>query len=192
MRNDRREQILSAARERFARQGYAATSMSEIRRDAGASTGSLYHHFGGKEHLGAALVVEAVESFHEHFVAALQGARTARSGVRAGVRGYLTWVAEDPDRARLLITGLDPAVGPLADPRRRELNRAFFLTVRGHVERWIERGDVRRLPDEVWYALWIGPAAQLSRRWLQGRLTADLTRIADQLADGAWLALRAA
>jgi len=46
-----RERLLRAALERFWSQGYAATRVSEILRDAGANSGSPYHEFRGKEEL---------------------------------------------------------------------------------------------------------------------------------------------
>jgi AcrR family transcriptional regulator len=47
----RREQIIEAAVEVFARQGYAATSLRAIAECAGTSHVSLKHHFGTKEAL---------------------------------------------------------------------------------------------------------------------------------------------
>ena len=57
---NRRTDILDAALEAFTVHGYSATSMSDLRRTTGASTGSLYHHFPSKEHLAAALYLEAL------------------------------------------------------------------------------------------------------------------------------------
>jgi AcrR family transcriptional regulator len=39
--------LLSAARELFGEQGYAATSIEEVAARAGVTKGALYHHFGG-------------------------------------------------------------------------------------------------------------------------------------------------
>ena len=44
-----RNQILEAALELFSHRGYGATSMRDIARDAGVSTGNVYHHFKDKE-----------------------------------------------------------------------------------------------------------------------------------------------
>ena len=46
---DRRDQILAAALECFARQGYFETRMDDIVRTSGLSKGALYHHFASKE-----------------------------------------------------------------------------------------------------------------------------------------------
>ena len=47
--------LLVAARDRFAADGYAATSLDAIATDAGVTKGALYHHFEGKEELFAAV-----------------------------------------------------------------------------------------------------------------------------------------
>ena len=47
--------LLVAARDRFAADGYAATSLGAIATDAGVTKGALYHHFDGKEELFAAV-----------------------------------------------------------------------------------------------------------------------------------------
>jgi len=63
---ERRRRILLAAREVFARCGYAATRMSDIATAAGVGKGTLYEYFQGKEDLFCTLVVavarESLES----------------------------------------------------------------------------------------------------------------------------------
>jgi AcrR family transcriptional regulator len=44
-----RKQVLDAALRLFSHRGYRATSVRDIARAAGVSTGNLYHHFAGKE-----------------------------------------------------------------------------------------------------------------------------------------------
>ena len=46
-----RAQILEAALDLFSRQGYRGTSIRDISKAAGVSTGSVYHHFNDKEEL---------------------------------------------------------------------------------------------------------------------------------------------
>ena len=47
--------LLGCARDRFARDGYVATSLEAIASEAGVTKGALYHHFDGKEELFAAV-----------------------------------------------------------------------------------------------------------------------------------------
>lgn len=57
--------ILETALDLFSRQGYRGTSIRDISRMAGVSTGSVYHHFHGKEELFDTLLSQywtAIES----------------------------------------------------------------------------------------------------------------------------------
>lgn len=58
MIEETRAKLISAARKAFAERGYAAVSMDDLCADAGLTRGALYHHFGGKEGLLEAVVVE--------------------------------------------------------------------------------------------------------------------------------------
>lgn len=56
----RRDEILQAAADLFATEGYRNTSMREVAAASGILAGSLYHHFASKE----AIAVELVEDYH--------------------------------------------------------------------------------------------------------------------------------
>ena len=56
-----RSALVGAARPLFAERGYAGVGTEEIVRAAGVTRGALYHHFGGKDDLFAA-VYEQVEA----------------------------------------------------------------------------------------------------------------------------------
>jgi len=60
VRAERREQILRAARRRFAVQGYVPTRVVDIAADAGIAQGLLYHYFPNKEALFDALIADAL------------------------------------------------------------------------------------------------------------------------------------
>ena len=59
-RERRRQQILAAARKRFARNGFHQTSMQDILGEAGLSAGALYRYFRSKEEIIAAIAEEAL------------------------------------------------------------------------------------------------------------------------------------
>ena len=61
----RRRAILEAALECFTSYGFAKTTMDDIRVQANASTGSLYHHFRSKEQLAAELYVEGIRYYEQ-------------------------------------------------------------------------------------------------------------------------------
>jgi len=76
-RDARRDQILSAARRCFLRDGFHATSMQDLFAEAGLSSGAVYRYFASKDDVITAI---AEENMHEvvamiHDVAASQPGR---------------------------------------------------------------------------------------------------------------------
>jgi AcrR family transcriptional regulator len=61
----RRRQILDAAAGCFARNGFHATSMTDIQAAAGLSTGGVYRHFAGKDDIIVALTSRVVDRMAE-------------------------------------------------------------------------------------------------------------------------------
>ncbi len=64
MREERREQIISAARKLFAAKGLAATKISDIASETGISQGLLYHYFKSKEEIFVELITGAFEQIN--------------------------------------------------------------------------------------------------------------------------------
>ena len=186
-----REALLGAALTAFTERGYGSTTMTDVRRAAGASTGSLYHHFPTREHLAAAVWLDGLGRFQDGFADAVRRSRSAEGGVRAGVRFHVRWVGEHPDLARLLLSGQDPAVQEVAAGELAERNARFFSAVREWHAQHVAAGELRDLPFDLLYALWLGPAQELARLWLAGATRRPLERSAKALADGAWAALTA-
>ncbi|MDL5200172.1 TetR/AcrR family transcriptional regulator [Streptomyces sp. ALI-76-A] len=63
----RRRQILDGAALCFARNGFHATSMQDVLKEADLSAGAVYRYFGSKEELIAAIVGEVLGSVREAF-----------------------------------------------------------------------------------------------------------------------------
>ena len=59
----RRQQIIDAARTRFAGHGFARTSMADIVTESGLSTGAIYRYFTGKEEIVIAVCEEGSDAF---------------------------------------------------------------------------------------------------------------------------------
>jgi AcrR family transcriptional regulator len=76
---ENRQQILAAAKQRFAAQGIDATSMQEIARAAGVGQGTLYRHFTHKGDLCHALVKEDLAAFRERVGAIIADAQALAS-----------------------------------------------------------------------------------------------------------------
>jgi len=138
-----RAALLAAAREVFISVGYAQAGVTEIVARAGASVGSLYHHFTGK----ADLYVTLFEEFHQGQAwRARQAARGAREDhvseprqmFLAVARAYLDGCLEERELSRLFVSGdAPPGFELIMRQRLREWasrNADFFARNAGPVD----------------------------------------------------------
>jgi AcrR family transcriptional regulator len=182
--------ILAAALECFTERGFAATTIDEIRDRSGASIGSIYHHFGGKEGLAAELYVGGLRGYQEGLVRALESHRGAEAGIHALVRHHLRWVEGNPQVAQFLANRRETELRSATEARLRELNRAFLPRVAAWVERHVELGALRALPFDLWEPVLLGPSQELARLWLAGRTRITLRTAERDLAETTWRAVR--
>jgi AcrR family transcriptional regulator len=187
----RRETILQAALGCFTERGFTATTVEEIRARSGASIGSIYHHFGGKEAIAAELYVEGLRGYQEGFLRAIETADEAEAGIRALVRHHLRWVEHNPQLAQFLMNRRETELLAATEARVRDLNRSFFPRVTAWVERGVEVGALRGLPADLREPILLGPCQEFSRLWLAGRTRISLRRAERELADATWNAVRA-
>lgn len=69
IKDERREQILSAALRVFAKRGFAATKISDIVASTGMSHGLVYHYFNSKEEIFYELLKRAMQISSESLLA---------------------------------------------------------------------------------------------------------------------------
>jgi AcrR family transcriptional regulator len=189
-RGERQEAILAAALDCFTERGFAATTIEEIRKRSGASIGSIYHHFGGKEGLAAELYVEGLRGYQVGFIAALERRSDPEAAVRALVRHHLRWVEGNPKLAKFLMNRRETELRLATKARVRELNRDFFPRVEAWMERHVGSGALRAVPADLWEPLLLGPSQEFTRLWLAGRTRISLSRAERELAEATWNALR--
>jgi AcrR family transcriptional regulator len=137
-----RTALLQAAREVFTASGFAEASIADVVAGAGASVGSLYHHFGGKAELYLALFEDYQQRQEERAAAAVRRAGEAGESdpVRlfvAGSRGYLDGSWAERDLARLFLAGGGPPGFELVARRRyREWTRRNAALLSHRDEPW--------------------------------------------------------
>ncbi|MBF6213619.1 helix-turn-helix transcriptional regulator [Nocardia puris] len=178
-----RDRLLLAAERQFAEVGALETTLAQIREAAGASVGALYHHFPDKADLYRQVWAHALEDYQQHFWVAVSASSDAREGVTGGVREHLRWVTENQYRAKVLMSARPPGV------RESETNRRFLTDISRWWRTHANYGAVRDLSLDLVYALWLGPAQEYSRQWVDGAVRAAPIEVGSELADAAWLTL---
>ncbi|MCW2545275.1 MAG: transcriptional regulator, TetR family [Frankiales bacterium] len=135
-----RSALLEAAREVFAGSGFAEASIADVVAKAGASVGSLYHHFGGKAELYLAVFDDYQTQQENQAAAAVREARLAGEHdplelFLVGSRCYLAGCWEERDLARMFLAGGGPAgFELLARQRYREWTRRNALLLGAETE----------------------------------------------------------
>ena len=137
-----RASLLAAAREVFTASGYAEASIADVVAKAGASVGSLYHHFGGKAELYLALFDEYQGGQEARAAAAVREARTLGETDRfalflVGSKAYLAGCWAERDLARMFLAGDGPP--------------GFELLSRARYREWTRRNaQLLGASDEPW------------------------------------------
>ena len=137
--------LVAAARELFAQDGYTATLLDDVVARAGVTKGALYHHFKGKKELFEAVYEREQVDLARIVSRAYRGETDRWSGLHAGCRAYFE-ACLDPGVQR--ITLLDgPSV--LGWDRVREIeDRSTTAGLRMGLETAIEEGLIRPRPLE--------------------------------------------
>jgi AcrR family transcriptional regulator len=103
-------ELLAAARERFAKDGYAGTSLDAIAAAAGVTKGALYHHFAGKRDLFQAVFEEEQRRLLAMVAEAYGKKKDPWDAFYEGCRAYLE-ASADPAVQRIVSLDAPSALG---------------------------------------------------------------------------------
>jgi AcrR family transcriptional regulator len=188
----RRADILDAALKLFNDSSYPATTVQDIANQANASVGSVYHHFEGKEDIAASIYVGGLADYHRGLLRELRREHeSAEAAVKGLVRNHLRWVERNPELARFLFTSRDREVVSVTGDELDEMNQRVFQAVQRWMDRWIEAGEVQRLPIGLLHSVVLGPSQEFCRHWVASRMKVSIDAAEPVLAEAAWKAVRA-
>ena len=187
---DRRSAILAAALEVFTEKGIEAATIDDIRLRSGASVGSIYHHFGAKDGIAAALFSHTLDDYWAQLIAAVADKTDAREAIHALVNTHIRWIVVKPDAARFLFSRRQ-AVGAAHEQSVRQHTAEHFKQLLAVFKPWFKQGVLRHMLPELYVAILLGPAQELSRHWLGGRITLDPRDAIEELSAAAWRSLAA-
>jgi len=187
---DRRSAILMTALQCFNQNGIEATPIDEIGRRAGASVGSIYHHFSSKEGIAIALLAEGLRSNLRQLEKRLRGVKTAQQGVRTVVVSLIDWISANPEWARFIYTVSSSRLAQTGRAQLQEVNDHYARIVGEFFGPHFEAGAFRRLPPDCLPSLVLGSVHDYARRWLNGQVGSDITEHTELFASAAWNAVR--
>lgn len=140
-----RARLIAAARKAFAEKGFTAASMDELTADAGLTRGALYHNFGDKRGLMAAVVDQIDSAMAMKAQEAGKHAGGGWPGMMAEGRAYIQMALEPEVQRIVLLDG--PAV--LGDPSQwPSQNRCLEATI-GNLEELSRQGLIKAVDLEA-------------------------------------------
>ena len=190
-RAELKRDIFRKALKLFNEQGIEATTIEMIRAECDTSVGAIYHHFGNKEGLVAALFFTALEDQGRLRDAYLDAADSTEAGVQALVFSYVDWVEQQPQWARFQYHARFAVTkGPFKE-ELAERNKTRNLRLRQWLAESGRAAELQNLPAELLPSLIIGQADSYCRAWLAGRVKGSPTDYREVLAQAAWRSVRA-
>ncbi|MFZ5528988.1 MAG: TetR/AcrR family transcriptional regulator [Pseudomonadota bacterium] len=181
-----KRRILGGALACFNEHGIEPTTIEMLKERCDASVGNLYHHFGSKEGLVAALFFAAMDDQAALREQGLSKAESLKDGVAALVYSYVDWVVAQPELARYVFQARSAvAKGPHGtelQQRNRQVGKALMA--------WFTQPErvaqLREWPAELFPSLIIGQAENYCRAWLSGRVKSSPVQYREMLAEAAW------
>jgi TetR/AcrR family transcriptional regulator, repressor for uid operon len=160
----RNREILDAARACFLRKGFHATSTDDICREASITPGGLYHYFGSKDELIAAVIEDAARQAVASLSALAEESANTRSSVRA-LSALVAQSAKNPDVETAIRLDFDIWAETLRNEKLANTTREAWRIRRGWLESLIKSGitegyysaevDPRGLAN-LFMVMWLG------------------------------------
>ncbi len=162
--NVRREAILDAARRRFARYGYAGTSMSQIAAAASVTKASLYYHFPDKGTLFREAIQDALRRLRGRIADQTRGCTDSRECLRCCVQAYLDQFVEQRDLLHRInsVLSLPESRAPWA----AELLEEYERPIRQSLARCGEAGEIDPSDIDSLTTLLMGAIGHAVTHWL--------------------------
>jgi AcrR family transcriptional regulator len=178
-KEQRRDDILAAAKRIFAKKGYHATTVADVAKAARVSYGSIYWYFDSKDALFHALMATEEQGLRDHIAGALESPDgDTVAGLRAAVTATFEFFEADRLAAKLLFRD-SYALGERFEKHLFGIYERFIDDIEAVVVDAQRRGAIVDAPPRM-VAFSIGALiGQIAQR----RLTTDDGLAADVVAD---------
>jgi len=134
--------LVEAARELFARDGFAATSLDAVAAQVNVTKGAVYHHFDAKQQLFEAVFAGEVTRLANVLPTVYARKRDPWDGFEAACRAFLEECL-DPAVQRIVLLDAPAAIGWEA---MRRLEAPLFAMMESAITQAVEAGRIARRP----------------------------------------------
>ena len=171
-----RATLVSTARHFFSEQGFADTSMDDLTAHAGLTRGALYHHFGDKKGLLAAVVEQLDAEMDERLQAISDSAQDAWEGFRRRCHAYLE-MALEPEIQRIVLRDARSVLGGASPQSQRHCIRSMQALI----AELMEQGVVSQADPQALAFLIYGSLAEAAF-WIAQEEDGNEVRLAQGIA----------
>lgn len=174
-----RATLLAMARKVFSVHGYAGTSMDDLTAQAGLTRGALYHHFGDKKGLLAAVVEQIDAEMDDRLQAISDTAHDAWEGFRSRCRAYLE-MALEPEIQRIVLRDARAVLGGASPDAQRHCIESMQRLLDQLIQQGVvAKADPQALASLIYGSLaeaafWIADGDDADARLLQGVAALEL------------------
>ena len=180
---DKHQQIIEAAVRVFARNGYYNSRVSDIAREAGIASGTIYLYFKTKNDILVTLFREKMAAFVAYVRKAIEVEPDAVAKLRRLVALHFKFLEADPDLAEVVQVELRQGHKFFRGASAAEVG-AYFSLIGSVLENGVESGRFRKdLPVKVATKVLFGAMDQMATSWVLGKRTYRLSETATAVAD---------
>jgi len=129
-KDNRKKNILKAARSLFFKKGFTKVTVDEIAKTSELGKGSIYLYFNSKEEIYAQILLNDIDGFNEKVDVLLERKSTAADLLKELSRLYIDYFLDDSELFRILITYmLQPAKMNLTEKLNAEILNAIARSI---------------------------------------------------------------
>ena len=165
---EKQHQIIDAALLCFTEFGFNETSIQDICKRAGASIGSIYHHFKSKEQLASAVYMDGIVEYQEGLIVSMEQEANVPDGIRAIIHFHLNWVADNFNRSRFLFQRRHDDFMKFVEDELTTINANFAHRFASWFKNNVADDQIGKIPPDILSALILGPCLEYTRLYLNG------------------------
>jgi TetR/AcrR family fatty acid metabolism transcriptional regulator len=179
---DKPQQIIDAAIRVFARTGYYNSRVSDIAREAGIASGTIYLYFKTKEEILVTLFREKMAGFVAHQRSEMAGQPDPVVKIRKLVGVHFSVLEQNPELAEVVQVELRQGNKFFRGASAHEVS-AYFELIGSVLEEGVAAGCFRSdLPVKVATKVLFGAMDQMATSWVLGKRGYRLADTAEEVA----------
>lgn len=183
-----KDKIFTAAQKLFVQKGYHNTTIPDIVREAGVSTGAIYHYFSGKEELAKEIHQCSVKEYLSRYQREVDKEDNTRGRIFAYTRLMFEWTEKDPLMIEYLLYARPKEI---LNTNLTICAEEGLHTVLEIVKKGINKGELRNINCSVGASVVSGILLRLIGLRLDKIIDFPLTNVIEETAESIWLALKA-